>query len=328
MIETIEIALAADGRYFCGLFVTACSIAEHANKDVELSYNILDGGIAAADRLMLENKVKALHPLCAFNYILVNEADFSDCPTWNGSRMIYTRLMLPKLLPGKDWVIYCDVDFLWLRDIMELWCERDDHYAFVGVLDPVASTAISEEKWCTEHGLACSVDEYCCAGLSFLNLKMFREQGLFDWSMRINALHPPYNDQTIFNVVAQGRKKLVPETWQCFTQKLTQERLNEGVVIHYAGEIPWKFVRRIQVLSDTMLIWHRFNARYRGVSLWRSLRMHFGLLQLLWHRGLHWFFRTPLLKQMLKLCFAVIGHPGVYDVFAMRTRKFHIRYAV
>lgn len=42
--DIIDIALASDGGYFCGLFVTACCIAKHADKAANLRFNILDGG--------------------------------------------------------------------------------------------------------------------------------------------------------------------------------------------------------------------------------------------------------------------------------------------
>lgn len=54
----------------------------------------------------------------------------------------------------------------------------------------------------------------------------------------------------------------------------------------------------------------------------------FGIFELLWHRGLCWFFRTPLLKEVLRFVLAKIGYQEVYNVFAMRAHKFHVRYAV
>jgi len=43
-MEAIQIALAANAPYFCGMVVTACSIAKSARADCRLVFNILDGG--------------------------------------------------------------------------------------------------------------------------------------------------------------------------------------------------------------------------------------------------------------------------------------------
>lgn len=330
MIETIEIALAADGGYFCGLFVTACSIAEHADADVELSYNILDGGIAGNDWMLLEKKILELHPKSRLRRIAVDEALFASYPKWNGNRMAYARLILPAAMKDQDWVIYCDCDFLWMRDIAELWDERDDERWLIGTPDQTPWAMALERDWFAQNGFPFDEGKYFCSGLCMFNLKEFREQDLITRCQEVMSLpgiHFP--DQAALNVVAWGHVKLLLKSrWQCFTRELTAEDLAAGTVIHYAGEIPWKFVKGIQILSDSMLIWHQFNAKYRGVSLWRSLRMYFGIFELVWHRGLCWLFRTPLLKEALRFILAKIGHQGVYNMFAMRARKFHVRYAV
>lgn len=323
-MESIEIALASNEAYFCGLLVTACSIAEYADKSSHLSFHILDGGLTPRSCSSLQKKVLELHADSSFDLIPFNEADFSDCPSWNGSRLIYSRLMLPKWLPDVDWVVYSDVDFLWMRDIAELWRQRDEDYAFVGVLDPDRPTRESDESWCAAQGLVCPANEYCCAGLSFVNLRMFREAGLFDRVMELNRLHPPYNDQTLFNIVAHGKKKILGEEWQCFTQRMTQARLDSGIVIHYAGEIPWKRNKGgtgIQYLSDTMLLWHQFHARYLAISVWTSLCKCFSPSWIVFHRLATLIVRCPVVKILLKsICYGM-HHPGVWVNIEYRVRK-------
>ena len=71
--QPIEIALAADGGYFCGLLVTACSIAKYADKSVALRFHILDGGISESDWHFLVEIVTRYHKGSSFNKILVDE---------------------------------------------------------------------------------------------------------------------------------------------------------------------------------------------------------------------------------------------------------------
>ena len=86
-------------------------------------------------------------------------------PKWNGNRMAYARLLLPEALPDVDYVIYCDVDFLWLRDVAELWKCRDSQYVLQSVKD-MDDTVQKEECWFRKNGLPFNSEKYVCCGLS------------------------------------------------------------------------------------------------------------------------------------------------------------------
>ena len=320
--ECVEIALAADQGYFCGLFVTACSIAEHADKSVVLRFHILDGGICDRDWQYLQDRVRTLHPESSFNRLPVDEAMFANYPAWNGNRMAYARLILPDALPEVEWVVYCDVDFTWMRDIAELWREREEGLAFIGTKDGAEWTLDREEQWFAKQGYPFDREKYFCSGLCFMNLKVFRDDRLISKCQEVMA-RPGINfpDQAALNVATWGRTKLVPQVWQRFTEVVTQEEIDGGVVIHHAGEVPWKPMKGIAYLSDTRLIWHRMNARYRGISLWRSLRMWFSPGRIVWHRFLAVAPRCPAMRTLIKLGLRLIGHPGVFKFMAIRSRR-------
>ena len=325
----IEIALAADGGYFCGLLVTAVSIAKYASPEVNLSFNILDGGIADQNWDFLVEKVTRFHVASTFNRIRVDEKLFANYPSWNGNRMAYARLLLPEALPDVDYVIYCDVDFLWLRDIAELWKERDRDIALIGTMDGVEYTRVKEEKWFAENGFPYKFEKYFCSGLCFFNLKYFREHNLVKQCEEILVSHPDINypDQAVLNIVTWDKTKLLPrEKWQRFTQDLQQKELGQGVVIHYAGEVPWKKImntRGFQFLSDTMLLWHKFNAEICDKSVWWSLRQHFSIGWILAHRCACLLFRVNVFKYLCRFVLMALRHKGVYDVMEIRARIFN-----
>ena len=45
----------------------------------------------------------------------------------------FTRFLTPRLADHEGWAIFCDCDFIWTRDIQELWDMRDDRYAVMVV---------------------------------------------------------------------------------------------------------------------------------------------------------------------------------------------------
>ena len=318
-IELIDIALAADGGYFCGLFVTACSIANYADESAKLRFNILDGGIAERDWNFLLEKARAIHQKSEFNRIFVNDELFKDYPAWHGNKMAYARLMLQEALPDVDWCIYCDVDFLWMRDIVELWKERDDKYVFIGTKDGVDWTLKRERVWFEKNGHPFDPEKYFCSGLCFFNLRAFREQGLIHKIETILKAHPDiqYPDQAALNIATFGQTKIVSKCWQQFHQDVTPDMIAEGVVIHYAGAIPWKAPKgAVALLRDLDLLWHRLNAEARGISVWRSLRIYMSTGSIIYHRGLrnllYGLNRIHCLG-WLRWMLAKTGHKGVWE---------------
>ena len=323
-MKTIEIGLAANGPYFCGLMETACSMAMHANPEYQLRFHVLDAGIAAEDRMLVERRIADFHPRCVFEWLPVEEKMFAGLPKWNGGYMVYTRLLLPQLLKDIDWCIYCDCDFTWMRDVAELWEMRDDTFAMLGTRDGTEWTLDIEEKWFKEHGFAFNRDDYFCAGLTFFNLKKFRDDGIAKKCLELLQLHPPFNDQSVLNITCLGRVKLIPQVWQRFTEVVTQEELDAAVVIHHAGEVPWTKMRGLTLLSDTRLIWHCVNARIRGISLWKSLRLHYSAWEIVFRRLLVYVVRCPGLRQMMEFVACLGKHPGVWKFLDMRSRVLHV----
>lgn len=133
---TIEIALASDSRFFPGLFMTACSIAHFADRNVKLVFHVLDGGIPQAKKNHLREVLNAHHPSIQINWLSIDIQSFKDLPEWRGcGKMNWARLLLPKLLPESKWVAYLDTDFLCLHDIAKLWASKSDDAALLSVPD-------------------------------------------------------------------------------------------------------------------------------------------------------------------------------------------------
>ena len=335
-METIEIALAADGGYFDQLFVTATSMAAYCRTDdAELRFNILDGGIREDDWAYLVEKVNSLHEKSSFNRIPVDQALFGKFPTWNGNRMAYARLLLPEVLKDVDWVLYSDCDFLWLRDVTELWKERDNAFAVLAVRD-AGSWESKERTWFSKNGFdingrgrplsqeGSTHENYFCSGMCLFNLKRFREEKIIEKTASILEQHQdvPFVDQTALNVTCAGAVKLVDEKWMRFTHFLTPETHALPSVIHHAGEVPWRFVRRTQPLSDTMLLWHRFNAKVRDISLWCSLRRYFSPAQIVAHRLIALCSRCALTRAFVLLLCKSTRHMGAFYFFKLRGVKY------
>lgn len=84
----------------------------------------------------------------------------SDFPVYASSRMTYARLMLPRLLSNYNYVLYVDVDVLWIEDVWELWNIRQSIGLFGCVREPSARTVEMERRWFTENGMPFDESRY------------------------------------------------------------------------------------------------------------------------------------------------------------------------
>lgn len=294
-MERIELALAANGgAYSDALILTAASIARFASRDVMLRFHILDGGL---DFDKLVSTVGGMRPHVEFNRLEIDEGGFSAFKEFHGSRMTYARLLLPDLLPSVDHVIYCDVDFLWMANVADLWRLRNDNVPLLGVRDGYEPTARFEGKWIRNHGYGYDCNRYICAGLCLLNLRLQREEKFTRRALQFLEDNPdaPMNDQTALNVLLFDRIGLVAPRWQQFPRMLDPKEFELPVVLHYAGESPWKISHTTHMITDAQLLWFRWRATVFGTSLWQSLRSTYSAHQIiLWRMVFLMIMITPL----------------------------------
>jgi len=317
----IEVALASDANYFCGLLVTMVSLARHADPAAEIRFNVLDGGIPDADWQNLVRRVAAEHPRSVFRRFPVDDARFSAFPAWNGrSRLAYARLLLPALLSDADFVVYCDVDFLWGADIVELWALRNERALVLSTPERCEETRLREGPWLTARGYPYSFERYFCSGLCFCNLRLWREYGVAERVLAFLDAHTdvPIVDQTALNAIlggaplAEGVENviLLPGKWQLMSRFATADDIRRGCVLHYAGDAPWSYGWRTQPLTDVALLWHAVYGELLGGDVETSLRHFFASGFVRFRRAMFHLLATPGLREILLLLYRLTGRGG------------------
>lgn len=308
-IADIQVALASDDGYVCGLIVTAASMAINVSKDAFIHFNVLDCGISDKSYDEICNRVMTCNPNVDFRRHYITEDMMSTMPKWHGGKATYARLFLPDLLPECDHVVYCDVDFLWVGDISELWSLRDDAVAMIGVHDAGELTLQSEEKWHLSHGLGFDKSSYFCAGLSFMNLNLFRERDISKKTIEFIEKYPDvqYPDQAALNYVLRGQVKLVDRKWQQFSGLLISEDAQNLCTIHYAGDTPWKRRYVTQMLTDVVLLWHSYYAKVYNITAWKSLRRFYPIASIIYRRSLWHCCRVGFLRGVITTMLNLVG---------------------
>lgn len=279
----VEVALAADKNYIVGLTVSACSIAKSCSRDVSVRFHILVSGFSEADKADIKEKLLSCKSNCEVCFYDVSKVDFSFLPLYASSRMTYARLILPQLLAKTEFVIYTDVDTLWLDDISQLWKLRYEIPLIACPREQSEKTIDMEEEWFTSRGLRFNRDTYFCAGISFYNLSVIKESGIFDKVFEFGKKFDNFNcaDQSMLYATIGEQVKLLPDRWQTFPRNGIPASNDYNVVLHYAGEAPWKSTFHTRMITDTQLLWFDVCAKVFNESLWRSLRRFYSAFRII-----------------------------------------------
>ena len=326
--QRVEIALASDDKYFKGLLVTAVSIVEHASKDAELSFNILDGGISQANFSFFEKRLVGLNPLVTIRRIAVDQLSLRQFPQYWSSKLPYARLMLPTVLPEVDCVIYSDVDFIWLADVSLLWLQRNEANVLQAPPEQMEGTLSMEEHWFAEHHMAFNRERYFCSGLAILNLRKLREETCMARVVEFLRVHNDvkFADQTALNAVFLNDAALLDNKWHTLTSCVQKNGLLQPTALHFAGDAPWKISARQDLLSDTAMLWFRYYAHAIGSSTWKCLRGQLPLTKILFKRLFFLVFASSkIAKAMLFSLFHLLHRDGSSKYFQIRLRRVTIR---
>ena len=327
--KRIDIALSSDLRFYPGLLVTACSIAQHADRNYELFFHVLDGGIGEDNRCDLQDRIARLHPNVVLDWQVVDTELLAKLPEWRGcGKMTWARLLLPNLFPSVNWMLYVDVDFFCMGDVVQLWRMRDPQYALMSALDCWPLTMPSESFWFKKNGRIYKADKYFCAGFCFFNLEKIRREGLdalFADIIRKNESFPCV-DQSVLNLAFVDRcdLRILPRKWQTFTRDIQESEFAEKPFIHFAGEAPWVCFRINKIFDDASLFWFRWYSKLCGLTLWQALRRFYSAREIILYRGLYLIFsRSKMMLSLLHGYFRMIHHEEsivIYDALLHRVR--------
>jgi lipopolysaccharide biosynthesis glycosyltransferase len=171
----------------------------------------------------------------------------------------YLRLMLHKLLPQVEKILYLDVDVLVRESLLSIW-ETDIQG---NVLAAVKGAVNLQDKWEWNssrpywHLLKGQRGQYINAGVTLMNLSEIRALGLEKQWDELAGQKLYYQDQDILNITCQGRIVYLPPRYnrlaymtkedynrfvaeEIFTAPECEKALTRPAIIHYAGDKPWK----------------------------------------------------------------------------------------
>lgn len=229
--DLVHIALAANHRYLPGLLVTMVSMIRSSSQKDRLRFHILSEGLSEDDKKQV-SAFAAEHGASPPEYYEPDMAPIrARFSAYKDSHATFLRLFLCDVFP-LNWMIYSDVDTLWLRDPGELWSMRDDSVSLLWCHDiPSICHGVHEySKWnpCFDES------KYSCAGVILMNLKRLRDSDFVAKAATFVEKWgtPFFVDQDILNYVCRDDAKLLPQHWDCM---MPTKEAASGLVYHFNG---------------------------------------------------------------------------------------------
>lgn len=171
----------------------------------------------------------------------------------------YLRLLLHRVLPDIDKVLYLDVDILVRESLLPLWRTELGNDLLAAVKGPV--NLADKWEWNSERPywklLAGMRGGYINSGVLLLNLAQIRRQQIDRQWEKLAEQKLYYQDQDILNITCRDRIIYLPPkynslaylsaedyrrmvTEDIFTEAESAQAQERPAILHYAGDKPWK----------------------------------------------------------------------------------------
>ena len=266
---TVPIIFSIDNNVVIQCGVTITSLLKNAAPDtfydIFILYNQSKLSLSERNRLA---KAFPDQSRSRLSFVSVDETVFdSAMVSGHVTAATYYRLIIPKLFPQFDKVIYSDIDIIFQQDLSELYsCSFPNGELVAATLD-LAINNLFYFQSSLPLKIGKTEKNYFNAGFLVMNLKLMREDNIVDAFLRLVSKNYDQHDQDILNIVCDGRVQFLPSLfnfqlnhfanymWGRTEPDIHFGELLKGATLHYTWKNkPWNSLEC--VASDTW--WHYY----------------------------------------------------------------------
>lgn len=255
----INVAFCFDDKVFEPSCIAITSLMDNEpNKDIHHHIYCISSGLCDEHKKKIEDLVDSRDRESMVRFLKA-PVEFKNAYIHSGfTQDTYTALLMHRLLPDEEKVIYIDTDTLIRKSLVDLWNIDMKKYKCAGVLGTV-NLKFSWDKL-MEYPNAGDFDsvrgKYINDGVLFINLKSMREWNPDELFLQMSKKNYRYLEQDIFNITCRKEILILPPKYNVYaymTWKKYMEMVKEGflteeesriayddpVILHYAGPKPW-----------------------------------------------------------------------------------------
>jgi lipopolysaccharide biosynthesis glycosyltransferase len=243
-MSPVVLAIAANERYFPGLYCALASALSHLDAARGVDLKVLDGGISETSRKVLLHLVARFGRSVRLEFVPVDESVFRGATVGPGrSHMAYCRILLPHLLDVPR-LIYLDCDVLIFRDLFELFDIELSPGKILAAVPDSETLTLSDDSYTLAGAMNLPADgRYFNSGVMLMNLDELRKRHFFQRSIEfLNTCSGDYrfHDQSAFNFLLHGRIDELTEYWNRASWRFDEQDDNSlDCVLHYTSSAPW-----------------------------------------------------------------------------------------
>ena len=236
----MHIVTSSDPQYLVGAMVLIAS-AHHHHADAR--FTLLGLNLSSGD----EERVQALGRRlgCRIEVIQIgyDEVERGTTRASYISKATFMRLLIPKLVPDEDRVIYIDSDALVTGSLLPMWQSEMGDNILAGAPNGIGAGA---ELEMAARGI--TPETYFNAGVLVINLRLMEAEDVAERCFRFledPAVERYHSDQSALNEICRGRVLMLPPVFNVQPRKveLHGAGLKPGdrpVIVHYTGfDKPW-----------------------------------------------------------------------------------------
>jgi lipopolysaccharide biosynthesis glycosyltransferase len=275
----IQVVLASNRNYFCGLLVTLLSLLA-SNDGNTFSIHIIDGGLSDWQKRILSKRTLERNSGNEIHFHKLDSSVFKGFRTdYGNSYMAYARILMASFI-NADRVLYLDTDLLVATNVRILW-ETDLQGCVLAAAKDREIKRVKDDYPFEGGGEA----EYFNSGVMLISLILWKRMNAQEKLLEMLTASPErfrWWDQTAMNVLFQGKVRYVDGSWNRFADSVELGKKNEGAIFHYVGKSkPWnKYLD-----SDGFKLWRAFFGRHVSPRVTLFLDRQFTISFLLFIRN-------------------------------------------
>ncbi len=257
-MENINIAFCFDKNLWKQFCVSVASLLINSNNECHYNiHTVISEDITDKEKNYMQNVIKKYDNLSNITFYTANH-DFDKC---NGCTATYYRIQLLKFLKVEK-VIYLDIDTYFNGHLMDLYnIDMKDNF-ICGVKDGL-NLEKSWKKYLNRTNSKYIVNKgtYLNAGILLLNIKLFREENLYNKFLKLVDVNFDKLDQDMLNYVSRNRSQSLPLKYNfkpksvfhkyklmvkenIFSRKELEEAKSFSPIWHFMASNPWKVITK------------------------------------------------------------------------------------
>lgn len=254
-MNTIPIAFAFDNNLILPACICISSLLMSAKDETFYDVFILHSKNTVLKKDEL-NKLSEYFKNCRVQYREVDDTFDSSFEIRGITTPAYYRLLIPKLIPEYDKVIYSDVDIIFRMDLSELYSIDIEKYYLAATRDIGLNFSDDGIKYISSM-TSLQLGQYLQSGFIMLNCKKMIQDNMVDKFRRLAKVKLKFQDQDILNITCVGHVFFLPIKYNMtdysyyylnrdlskVSDILHDEDIEAALKygnIHFNGHKPWK----------------------------------------------------------------------------------------